>query len=236
MDNRIVDAFDTIQTPERLKRTTKAALRKQTFNYGRNVLQRRQYHRRLASVAACFALMISCAGLWFLPATSIAVDINPSMELKVNALDRVISLKGKNADGVAVVETMTDVVGMPYDMAMNRLLMSSGLQPYLKKKMPITITVAGGGSNKHAEKMLSKVLCRTYAVAEKEDVLYCQVDWETVKAARKVNLCIPRYLAWRHLRVTDPTITAEDVRKIPREEIHKLAQVIILENPCGEAG
>ncbi len=233
MDNKICDAFDTIQTPERLKRSTKAALRKKTFNYGRNVLQRRQYHRRLASMAVCFVLMLSGAGLWFLPAASIAVDINPSIELKVNALDRVIALEGKNSDGVAVVESMTDVVGMPYDMAMNRLLMSNGLQPYLEKNMPITITVAGGGTNAHAEQMLSKVLCRTYAIAEKEDVLYCQVDWDTVKAAQKMNLCIPRYLAWQHLKETDPTITAEDIREIPREEIHKLAQVISLENPCG---
>ncbi len=234
MDNRIRDAFDAIQTPDQLKRRTRAALRKKTFDYGRNVLLRRQFRRQMVSCVMCLVLFLSGAGLWFLPATAIKLDINPSVELKVNALDRVISLKGKNSDGVAVVETMPDVIGEPYEEAMQRLLMCSGLQPYLEQGKKITITVAGGGSRKHAEQMLSKVLCRTYAIAEKDDVLYCQVDWDTVKAAETVNLCIPRYLAWQHLLETDSTITPEDVREIPREEIHRLAQVIILENPCAE--
>jgi len=123
---------------------------------------------------------------------------------------------------------------MPYDDAMQRILLSNGLEPYLEEGSMITITVAGGGSEAHAEQMLSRVLCRAYNIAEEENILYCQVDWETVKAARNAGLCIPRYLAWQHLLQTDPTVTAEDVRQLPKEEVRKLAQVIILENPCGE--
>ena len=48
MDNQIKEAFDSIQTPERLKRTTKAALRKKTFDYGRNVLRLRQHRQRFS--------------------------------------------------------------------------------------------------------------------------------------------------------------------------------------------
>lgn len=233
MDNRIKAAFDAIQTPQRLKRTTKAALRKKTFDYGRNLLQRRRYRQQLAGALLCLTVVLSGAGLWFWPAASISVDINPSMELKVNALDRVIALEGRNSDGICVAREL-DVTGMAYDEAMQRLLLSHGLEPYLAEGSMITITVAGGGSEAHAEQMLSKVLCRTYSIAEEENVLYCQVDWETVRAAREVGLCIPRYLAWQHLRQTDPSITPEDVRELPKEEIRILAQVKILENPCGE--
>ena len=86
----------------------------------------------------------------------------------------------------------------------------------------------------HAEQMLSRVLCRAYNIADRDNVLYCQVDWETVKAARAVNLCIPRYLAWQNLLKNDPTMTPEDVREIPKEKIRVLAQVIIIEDPCHE--
>ena len=92
--------------------------------------------------------------------------------------------------------------------------------------------MAGGSSEAHAEQMLSRVLCRAYNIAKDHDVLYCQVDWQTLQAAEKVNLCIPRYLAWQNLLKTDPTITAEDVRQIPKEEIRALAQVITIEDPC----
>ena len=231
MEYKIKDAFDSIQASERMKRTAKAAIRRKTFDYGRNVLQRRRYHSRLAAGLLSLALVICSGAVWYLPATSISVDINPSIELKVNALDRVISLEGRNSDGIELVKDI-DVAGMTYDDAMQRILLSGGMQPYLEDGSAITITVAGGGTDAHAEQMLSRVLCRAYNIAKEENVLYCQVDWETVRAARAVGLCIPRYLAWQNLLQNDPTITPEDVRQIPKESIRVLAQVIIIEDPC----
>lgn len=231
MDNQIKEAFDAIQAPELLKRKTKAVLRKKTFDYGRNVYRLRLRRRRLAGAVLSAVLLLTGGGFWFLPATSISMDVNPSIELKVNALDRVIALEGRNSDGVELVKDI-DVAGMTYDDAMQRILLSEGMEPYLEDGSQITITVAGGGSDAHAEQMLSKVLCRAYNIADRDNVLYCQVDWETVKAARAVNLCIPRYLAWQNLRKTDPTVTAEDVRQIPKEKIRTLAQTIIIEDPC----
>ena len=231
MDNHIKEAFDTVHAPELLKRRTKAALRKKTFDYGRNVLRLRARRGRLAAGFMTLALVLSGSGLWFLPSASISVDINPSIELKVNALDRVIALEGRNSDGMELVKGI-DVTGMSYDDAMQRILLSQSLEPYLADGSQITITVAGGGTDAHAEQMLSKVLCRAYNIADRNNVLYCQVDWETVKAAQKVNLCIPRYLAWQNLLKNDPTITPEDVREIPKETIRVLAQTIIIEDPC----
>lgn len=231
MDNMIKETFASVQAPERLKRTTKAVLRKKTFDYGRNVLQLHNRRRRLAAALLTLTLVLSGAGVWFLPSACISVDINPSIELKVNALDRVIALEGRNSDGVELVRDL-NVNGMSYDDAMQRILLSRGMEPYLEKNSMITITVAGGGNDAHAEQMLSRVLCRAYNIASRENVLYCQVDWETVRAAQEVNLCIPRYLAWQNLKKTDPTITPEDVREIPKEKIRVLAQVIIIEDPC----
>ena len=231
MEHKIKETFGTLQPPERVKRSTKAMIRKKTFDYGCNQYRLRQFRGRVAAATLSLALILSGAGLWFLPSASIRVDINPSIELKVNALDRVISLKGRNSDGIKLVRDI-DVTGMNYDNAMQRLLLSEGLESYLADGSQITITVAGGGSDAHAQQMLSKVLCRAYNIADRDNVLYCQVDWETVRAAKAVNLCIPRYLAWQNLLKTDPAITPEDVREIPKENIRTLAQVINIEDPC----
>ncbi|MGM9619713.1 MAG: hypothetical protein ACI3W8_07775 [Oscillospiraceae bacterium] len=233
MKDSIKTAFDSIQTPERLKRETRAYLRRKTFDYGKNALQRRRFRSRLAGCLAAVVLLLTGAGLWFLPAASIGLDINPSVELQVNVLDRAIALKGLNADGLALAEQI-NVTGMPYDEAMQRILLSDALAPYLDRGSMIAITVVGGGNEAHAEEMLSKVVCRAYALAEEENVLYCQADKDTVKEARAAGLCIPRYLAWQQLLKTDPDVTAEEVALLPQEAIRELAHLKTLEDPCGE--
>lgn len=231
MDNRIRDAFDVIQASERLKRTTKAAMRRMTFDYGRNVYRIRQRRRRIATGLLSLVLVFSTLGMWFLPVTAIGLNINPSIELLVNTLDRVVGVKGINSDGLELVRSL-DVYGLPYDEAMQRILISDELSPYLDENSMISITVVDNRDN-HAELVLSKVVCRAYAVAEKENVQYYQIDRQTQKAAEAAGLCVPRYLAWQHLRKSDPTLTAEDVRELPKEEIHRFAQCETLEDPCG---
>ena len=233
MDNRIKETLDAIQTPERLKRITKANLRRRTFDYGRNVLQLRRYRSRVAGCIASLALVAGSAGLWFMPSASISMDINPSIEIRVNALDRVISVEGRNADGTELVKQL-DVDGMPYDDAMQRILLSDALSVFVENGSNITITVAGGGSDIHAEEILSKVLCRAYNIAEKENILYCQVNWETVKAAKAAGLTIPRYLVWQRLLEANPNITPEEIWQIPEKTIRILAQTKIIDNPCHE--
>ena len=231
MDEQLKNAFDAIQTPERLKRSTKAALRRKTFDYGRNILQRRVHRRRLAAGLLTLALVFSGTGLWFLPAANIAVDINPSINIRVNALDRVIGVEGTNADGMELARQL-DVAGMPYDDAMQRILLSEGLERFLKNNQMISITMAGSGSEEHLTDMANKVLCRAYNIAGKENIFYCQVDMDTIRAARAENLCIPRYLAWKRLLEIDPSITTDEVRELSIEQVRVISQVKIVEDPC----
>lgn len=231
MDKQIRDALSVLKAPETLTRTTKAALRKKTFDYGRQLGRLRAHRRRIAASLGSLVLILTCLGLWFTPAASISVDINPSLELKVNVLDRVITLEGRNADGKALAQEL-DLSGKPYDEAMQRLLLSNGLSPYLDNGSTITITLAGSGD--HAVQMLSKVVCRAYAIAEEENVVYCQVDWSTVKAAQAAGLSVPGYLAWQELKKSDPDITADAVRALTMEQIRSLIYVDLFDNPCGE--
>ena len=221
MEDKLHNAFASVQASDRLKRATKAHIRRKTFDYGRQTFQHRQHRRRIA--ACLLSLVLVLFGL----------DINPSLELTVNALDWVITLKGKNEDGLEVARQL-DVSGMPYDEAMQRILISEELEPYLESGSMISISVVGGGSDVHAEEMLSKVVCRAYAITEDENVFYCQTDKETLEAARESGLCIPRYLAWHHLLEKNPDVTAEEVSRMPKDEIRALAQLEIIENPCGE--
>ena len=232
MKNDIREAFDSVQADERLKRKTKAYLRKATLDYGRDTLRRKQRQMRLASCVAALVLTVVSAGMWLLPVTSIDLDINPSLELRVNTFGRVTRLKGLNADGLAVAKKL-DVKGMAYDDAMQRILISKELETYLENESLISITVVGKNEIL-AEQMLSKVVCRAYAVAEEDNIYYCQVDPETAKEARRVGLCVLRYQVWQQLKESDPEITVEAVAMMPKAEVMALAKFEKLDNPCGE--
>ena len=232
MKNDIREAFDAVHADERLRRQTKAYLRKATLDYGRDVQRRRQRQMRLASCTAALVLLVVRAGMWLLPVTSIDLDINPSLEMRVNSFGRVTRLKGLNADGLALVEEL-DVKGLPYDEAMQRILISEELEPYLENESLISITVVGKDESL-AEEMLSKVVCRAYAIAEEDNIYYCQTDPETARAARSVGLCVLRYQVWQQLKESDPSITVEAVAMMPKAEIIRLAKFEKLENPCGE--
>lgn len=232
MKNDLQKAFDAVQADERLKRRTKAYLRRATLDYGRDTQRRRQRQTRMVSCAAAVMLMVMGAGMWLLPVTSIDLDINPSLELRVNTFGRVTELKGMNADGLALVDSL-NVKGMRYDDAMQRILISEPLEPYLEDGSLISITVVGKDESL-AEEMLSKVVCRAYAIAEEDNVYYCQTDPETARAARSVGLCVLRYQVWQQLKESDPSITVEAVAMMPKAEIMRLAKFEKLENPCGE--
>nr|MCR5387906.1 hypothetical protein [Lachnospiraceae bacterium] len=66
--------------------------------------------RRLSAAAAALVLVIGGAAygnaLWNSPVSYVSLDINPSIEYSLNALDRVIEVEGVNDDGVAIAESL----------------------------------------------------------------------------------------------------------------------------------
>lgn len=233
MDQQLKSAFDAVQASERLKRMTRAAVRKKTFDYGRDAARVRAFRRRLAGALAAIILCVGGGGLWFLPVTGIGLDINPSLELRVNLLDRVVGLEGRNADGERLVSQLEDLRGMPYADAMQRILVSDHLQPYLEAGLPIVITVVGA-SDAHGRQMLSQVVCRAYGLAEKNTVFYCRTDRATAEAARASGLTAVQYRAWKRLSADDPSVTAESVRAMDLSIVEEIAGLEKLEDPCGE--
>lgn len=229
MDNQIKDAFSAIEVPERLTRMTKAHIRKATFDYGRSVARLKAHRRRMAALAASAVLTIGAAGLWFQPVTRIGLDINPSVEIRVNLLNRVISLEGLNADGEVLAKSL-DVTGMPYDEAMGRIMVSDELGAYLEKGNLLSITVSG----RSAEQTLNKVVCRAYAVADDEQVFYILADSATVRAARDAGLTVVQYEALLALQKTDPGATAQQVQDMTMSEISGLIGFTKLDDPCEE--
>ena len=229
MEERIRDAFDAIHASERLKRDVKAEIRRKTLNYGRD-LMRRQRRRRLAGGLVSLALAMTAWGLWQIPVTSIGLDVNPSLEIRVNSLDRVIDVKGCNLDGDAVADGFC-LRGLPYGDAMQRILVSDTMAPYLESNSTVVITVSGGNSD-HTQQMLNNVVCRAYALTEEEQVFCVRSDGATARAARSVGLSVARYQAWQVLLLENPTLPPEAALELTVDQIRELIHGETLDDPC----
>lgn len=232
MEDKIRNALDSVEASERLKRNIKANVRRKTLDYGRDVARLRQQRRGLAGCLVCLTLVLAGMGLWKIPVTSIGLDVNPSVELQVNRFDRVIRLKGCNEDGMVLAERF-HLEGRPYDEAVQRLLISDELAPYLENGSTFVITVSGSDED-HTQQMLNKVACRAYSLAEDENVFCIRADGATAKAASRVGLSVARYQAWQKLLQEDPQLPPEAVLELTVEQIQELIHGENLENPCGE--
>ena len=75
--------------------------------------------RPLASALACLLLMLGVGfwQLWRTPVSYISIDINPSIELALNRLDRVVAVTAYNEDGAAVAQGLS-LENRPYQQAM----------------------------------------------------------------------------------------------------------------------
>ena len=138
MDDRIRAAFDAIHAEEALKEHTKAALAARQ----RPAVRR----RRLAPLLACLALVVALLGgggwLWFTPTASVSVDINPSLELRLNRFSRVVAVEGANADGQALAQEL-DLRFLDCAAALEAILASDTVSALLAQDSALTIAVSG---------------------------------------------------------------------------------------------
>lgn len=233
MKDNITAAFSGIHTSRELKDRTRAALRQKTFDHGRDLLKKRKFYDRLVACAAVLILTFAGAGSWFLPVSRIDLEINPSLEVTVNLLGRVISLDGLNDDGRTLAAQLQYVEGLPYGDAVERILISDQMAVYFSRGDLLSISVAGANVP-YTEEILSHVVCRTYAVVEEDHLFYCRTDPEIARAAHAAGLSPVRYQALQKLQSQDPTISASDVEQMSIADICALLDFVALDDPCGE--
>jgi len=88
----------------------------------RPAVRRSGVPRRLA-VAAGLCLALLCGGVagYYHPAARIGIQVNPSIELTTNLLDRVLEAKALNADGEAILSTL-ELKNVDLDTAVSAII------------------------------------------------------------------------------------------------------------------
>ena len=219
MNDKFKEIFGQIQAEDELKNRTRLFLAGKTRGYARAGTEKRRRPVYAAYAAACL-LCVLLGGRWlyFTPIAEISIDINPSIELRVNRFDQVISVDGLNGDGQALAQGL-DVKYRTYTAAIERILHHDRIAALLSNDEVMAITVSGSDELRSA-RILSEVEART---AEHRNT-YCYVaPPEDAAAAHELGLSCGKYRAFLELRRLDPDITPEAVGEMTMREIWELA-------------
>lgn len=215
MSERMKEAFEQIQAEEDLKDKTKEFLSQKTKGY---TTKREFHYTGMIAALASFVLLVF-GGYWFyfIPTVKISIDINPSVELGVNRLNHVISLKGYNKDGENLINTL-DIKFMDYSAAVNKIIESEDIDSLLSKDEILTIGIIGE-DNKQTEKILSNIQFCT----SKETNAYCYYACpQEVEKAHEMGLSYGKYRAFLEIQKWDSDITVEEIEKMTMRQIRNL--------------
>lgn len=219
--NELQKAMSGIKASDHLKETTMEYLRAQA---GR---RKKSGSPRLVLAAACLMLVLLVgAGFWVYqtPVSTISIDVNPSIEMRLNLFDRVVGVTGYNDDGVRVAEH-TEVSGMRYDEAVETLLEDKVFMEYLKGDPLLVITVA----SENAAELLGEI-------EQNPTVMSLQAEFETttqetVSEAHDCGFSAGKYLAYQELLAVDPSITEEEAQSMTMREIRDRIYELTGEEP-----
>lgn len=214
MNNRIHDAFDTVHAEKQLKENTKEYLFENVYSKKKS-----RAHRPIRYAAAvCCAMLIlvfGSAGIYNIPVATISVDVNPSVEMKINLLDRVVDVICFNSDAEEVTSDLS-LENMKYEKAVTTLLDSEKEAGYLEDDATVDISVAGGSENRCNKISQNISSCTSQGYGS---VNCSQATEEEVKAAGEAGLSVGKYRAYLELKELDQDITVDDIKSMTMRQI-----------------
>lgn len=217
MNHDIHDAFDQVRADEHLRASTQRFLREARRNKPVLFVQAPRFAAVMASLLVC---VLCLGGFSYLnaPVSYISIDVNPSIELTLNRLHRVVSAEAFNDDAQIVLQNV-DVRGMTYTQAIDALLESAAMQPYLTDNAVLSFTVAA--DNKKTEALLLTGIgecagCRQYRG------LCASADEALIREAHQNGLSFGKYRVYLALLGSGATITLDECREMSMAELRSL--------------
>lgn len=218
MGNKIRNAFEPIKASDKMKNSTIRYLQQARTTQSPN-LAAHTWQRSFAAVCAMLIIVLGIGGLYTVrtPVSYVSIDVNPSIELALNRYERVVSAKAYNEDGTVVLSGLK-VNGMRYTQAIDAIVESDAMQPYLTEDSALTFTVASGNTDRETEIVTG--IENSHGCSSHGGVSYT-ADVSSLSEAHGCGMSFGKYAAYLTLSQYDNTITAEDCHDMTMGEIHR---------------
>lgn len=159
------------------------------------------------------------------PVSYLSIDINPSVELGINAFDKVVQVEAYNEDGEKILEEV-DIVGSDVTEAVAELVSSADNNGYIAEDGSTVVSVTTETDNEEvateletvAEEGVNSALEETEkeVVVHKDNVALARRD-----EARKLGITPGKLNLIQKLQAVDPDATVEEYKDASVKEIMK---------------
>lgn len=204
--NKICQAFDSFKADSDLKEKTKEMIRAKRE-------QKRGYRSYIVAFAACFVFLGFGIYLFFDPTLSLAIEVNPAIELGINRFDIVISATAKNDDGQKLLADI-DILFKNCDEAVRIIVDDDYVQSLISADEILSIGVVGDGEQ--SQRVLADIENETKG---HEHIDCFHASDNDAKCADDLGLSHSRYRWYELLKQIDPTIDAETIASMKISEI-----------------
>ena len=194
--------------------------------------------KRWLALAACVALLLVGGGGGYLyqqanaVASVVSLDVNPSVELKVNSSQKVLSCVGLNDDADEILKDMgggADLKGTKLDVAVNALVGAMVRIGYLDDiSSAILISVEDEDTARAAQLRQQLTATVDQALGEQSAVVLTQTvesDDELEALAEQNNISTGKAVLIDRLLGMNSDLTFEGLAALSVEELHELGEI-----------
>ena len=210
---------------------------------------KKQFARRWVALAACLALLLvgGGGGYFYQQASAVAsvvsLDVNPSVELKVNSSRKVLSCVGLNDDADEILKDMdggADLKGTKLDVAVNALIGAMVRIGYLDD-LSSAILISVEDENAERADQLRQDLTATVGEALGEQSATTSILTQTVESdddleelAQANNISTGKAVLINRLLEMNKNLTFEGLADLSVEELHNLEEIGAPAMPIGK--
>lgn len=218
MNNRFKCVFDKIHAEEDLKEKTKAYLRSRMLK-GRASVSGRIPLRPLVAVASVLIFIFVTAGFrfYFTPSVVISIDINPSIELGINGLNRVISVTGYNNDGKKLAASLP-LRHKKYGDALDLIMSSEQIGEYFRRDEVMAVTVISNEGNRGNEVLNGVKKC----TSSRRNIYCYSGSFAGTECAHEAGLSRGKYQAFLRLRSMGSVVSEDEIKGMTMKEIRDM--------------
>lgn len=216
MGNSIHDAFDNIKADPQMKEATKRYLAGRCQKKS-SLFANHAFYRTFAAACAMLLLVAGIGGYHWAnqPVSYVSIDINPSIELGLNRFEWVVSAVAYNPEGEQILQELS-LKGKKYTEAIDLVVESEAMAPYLEKEDELVFTVAAQGSREEVIEA-GVARCSGHIQHSSHSV---NADMETVNLAHDNGMSVGKYNAYLQLSEYDSTVTVDECRHMSMSQIH----------------